>query len=102
MELKPGLRLRSTVCSTEAIIIKAPAGDADLRCGGFPVTLLGKEVAASAQPDSAFQTGTLIGKRYVDENDDLEVLVTKAGKGSLSLGNAPLKEKPAKKLPSSD
>jgi hypothetical protein len=44
--------------------------------------------------------GTLLGKRYVHE--DLEVLCTKAGKGSLSVGGVRLPLKEAKPLPASD
>ncbi len=42
-----------------------------------------------------------MGKRYVDENG-AEVLVTKAGKGTLSVGSTPLTIKEAKPLPASD
>ena len=101
MELKPGFRLRSAVCETEAIIIKSPVGDTDLRCGGVPVASIGSAPSGDAV-HPAFQGGTLIGKRYVDDEDRLEVLVTKPGKGSFSLGEILLKEKPAKKLPSTD
>jgi hypothetical protein len=101
MELKPGIRIRSRVCESEAVIIRSPAGHIDLRCGGFAMSPLAAPSLGSTL-DAAFQGGTVIGKRYVDDSDGLEVLVTKAGKGSLSLGAVALKEKPAKKLPSSD
>jgi hypothetical protein len=42
-----------------------------------------------------------MGKRYVDDGD-AEVLVTKAGAGSLSVGSTPLALKEAKPLPASD
>jgi hypothetical protein len=42
-----------------------------------------------------------MGKRYVDDGD-AEVLVTKAGAGSLSVGATPLTLKEAKPLPASD
>jgi hypothetical protein len=48
-----------------------------------------------------FSEGTAMGKRYVDESG-AEVLVTKAGAGSLSIGNTPLVLKEAKPLPASD
>ena len=34
MDLKPGTRLASAVCETEVVVVKAPAADVDLRCGG--------------------------------------------------------------------
>ena len=42
-----------------------------------------------------------MGKRYVDESG-AEVLVTKAGAGTLSIGASPLTLKEAKPLPASD
>ncbi len=47
-------------------------------------------------------SGTLLGKRYGDRGPGLELLCTKAGEGSLSLGDEPLPLKDAKPLPSSD
>ena len=43
-----------------------------------------------------------MGKRYVDEAGDLELLCTKPGEGSLTLAETPLTVKGAKPLPSSD
>jgi hypothetical protein len=42
-----------------------------------------------------------MGKRYIDDTG-AEVLVTKAGSGSLSIGTIPLVVKEAKPLPASD
>src|SRR3954462_10202249 len=101
MELKPGTRLRSQVCSAEVIVVKAPAGAVDLCCGGAPMV----PVDATPEPraiDDAHRGGTLLGKRYADEAAGLEILCTKAGDASLSLGPAPLPVKEAKPLPSSD
>ena len=44
----------------------------------------------------------VLGKRYVDEDDTLEVLCTKPGAGTLAVGGRPLVLKSAKPLPSSD
>ena len=46
MELKPGQRLASAVCDTEVVVVKAPAADVDLRCGGHPMTLKGEAAPA--------------------------------------------------------
>jgi hypothetical protein len=101
MELKPGTRLRSQVCSTEVIVVKAPDGDVDLACGG--ATMIPFDAAAGAGAlDEAHGGGTLLGKRYADETTGIEVLCTKAGQGALSLGSTPLPVKDAKPLPSSD
>ena len=85
MQLKPGQRLTSPVCDTEVVVVKAPAADVDLRCGGHPMTVKG-ETGPAAELDDDHRKGTLIGKRYADEGVGLEVLCTKAGEGSLSIG----------------
>jgi len=46
--------------------------------------------------------GTLLGKRYVDPDETVEVLCTRPGDGSLSIGDMLLDLKDAKPLPSSD
>ena len=102
MELKPGMRLRSVTCSTETIVVRAPAGDVDLRCGGAAMSAMSAAGAAATGVaiDAAHANGTLMGKRYAD--DTLELLCTKPGAGSLSLGDVALEVKGAKALPSSD
>ena len=40
VELKPGARFQSTVCSTEVIVVKG-AGEVDLTCGGAPMVASG-------------------------------------------------------------
>ena len=44
----------------------------------------------------------MVGKRYEDTDAGLEVLCTKAGPGSLSIGARAMTQKDAKPLPSSD
>ena len=100
-QLKAGTRVQSAVCATEVMVIQAPDGDADVRCGGAPMQEIGAEKSGGALDESA-SNGTQIGKRYVDADGTLELLCTKPGEGSLSLGAAPLALKEAKPLPSSD
>ena len=52
--------------------------------------------------DGASGEGTLLGKRYVDDDAGLELLCTKAGPGTLHCDGRPLGLKGAKPLPSSD
>jgi hypothetical protein len=101
MDLKPGMRLQSTVCSTQVVIVRS-GGPADLRCGGHELVPLGGAMTEGATVDRSHASGTLLGKRYVAAEAGLEVLCTKAGDGSLSLGDQPLLQKAAKLLPSSD
>ena len=62
---------------------------------------VGGEKPADAVLDPAFADGNAMGKRYVDDGG-AEVLVTKAGAGSLSVGATALVIKEAKPLPASD
>jgi hypothetical protein len=102
LELKAGTRLRSVVCDTEVMVILAPAAAVDLRCGGLPMAAIDAETPAGASLDPAAASGTMLGKRYVSDSGDLEVLCTKPGEGTLALAATPLALKEAKPLPSSD
>ncbi len=100
--LKVGSRMKSAVCSTEVIVISAPDADVDLRCGGAPMIGPDEQAPDGAALDGSAAGGTALGKRYVSEAGDLEVLCTKAGEGTLAIGATPLALKEAKPLPSSD
>lgn len=101
MALKAGARFKSAVCDTQVMVIKAPAGEFELSCGGAP--MIAPTAAAGAATLSAAHAGeTLIGKRYVNADESVELLCTKGGKGSLALNGTPLDVKQAKQLPSSD
>jgi hypothetical protein len=100
--LKPGLRLKSAVCATEVMVIRAAPGEAQLECGGREMLAVTESAPADARLDPALAQGSLIGKRYVDAEERYELLCTKAGEGSLALSGAPLGVKQAKALPSSD
>lgn len=100
VELKPGARFQSTVCTTEIIVVKG-TGDADLTCGGAPMVAAGTG-ERSGEPAEGAADGTLLGKRYSDADDTIEVLATKAGDGSLAVGGTPMTVAQAKTLPASD
>ncbi|MEU7815951.1 hypothetical protein [Pseudonocardia sp. NPDC049154] len=96
--LRPGLRLRCRTCTAEVVVVRPGSGVGPLECGGAPMTA--EDVTAPAvTPDGP---GVLLGKRYTDESRTLEILVTKAGAGPLSLGGVALTLKAAKPLPASD
>lgn len=101
-DVKPGARYRSAVCDTEVIVIKARRSSLDIRCGGQPVVALGEPLPENLVATPAFTQGTLLGKRYTDDEEILELLCTKGGTSSLSLGGTALQVKEAKPLPSSD
>ena len=98
---RAGQQLISAVDGTAVIIIKAPAGEATLTCGGVAMGAAGEPISA-AKPDPSLMGGTQIGKRYVDEADTIQVLCTKAGDGTLALDGRPLAIQAAKPLPASD
>ena len=98
--IKNGSRLKSQVDQTQIIVVRAAPSLVELRCGGAPMVDLDADTA-TAELDPEFAGGTAVGKRYVND-DAAEVLVTKAGTGSLSIGRVALQVKEAKPLPASD
>jgi hypothetical protein len=96
--MKPGTKLKSAVCDTEVMVVRA--AEAVIECGGVPMT---EERPAERKPVvAAFAEGTKIGKRYVNSAGTVELLCVKAGQGSLSIAGEALKVKDAKPLPASD
>jgi hypothetical protein len=124
VQLRQGQRLRSQVCATEVIIVRRADTDVDLTCGGSPMVDLNTgprpdsapapagapapadglapAPAGAPAPPPALAGGNEMGKRYVTEDGSLEVLVTKAGTGTLAVSDTPLQTKEVKPLPSSD
>ncbi len=102
MQVKPGSRLKSQVCDTQIVIVRVPSADLDIRCGGVAMVGTSDSVAEGLVLDAHFSDGSLMGKRYADESDAVEFLCSRAGAGSLSIGEAKLDVKGAKALPSSD
>jgi acyl-coenzyme A synthetase/AMP-(fatty) acid ligase len=99
MTLKPGARLRSQVDATEIIIVRPPAAEAILTCGGHPMVGVGEE-AATGLAVTEEGGGTQLGKRYTSPKDEgLEVLVTKPGTAGLAFGGVGLVMKEAKRGP---
>jgi hypothetical protein len=97
---RPGDQLASAVCTTRVVVVRAPSdGQPVITCGGTPMV-----PAASAKPPTPADTAvtTLIGKRYVNAADTLEVLCTASGAGELSCDGVAMSLKAAKPLPASD
>jgi hypothetical protein len=84
------------------VIVRGPSEPTDLRCGGQPMVDVAAENVERSDVAAPFDGGSLVGKRYVDPDESIEVLCTKAGAGSLSIGDAALAVKGAKPLPASD
>ncbi|MDB5583555.1 MAG: hypothetical protein JWR80_8731 [Bradyrhizobium sp.] len=98
--LKAGSKWKSAVCDTQVMVIKGPPGEHELSCGGAPMIAATEAGGGALDPDRA--EGTLMGKRYVNADEALEVLCVKQGEGSLYLDGEKLGPKQAKALPTSD
>jgi hypothetical protein len=96
--VKPGTKLKSTVCDTEVMIIRC--GDGTIECGGSVMAEAKPE--ALAEISASHANGSLMGKRYVDAAGTFELLCVKPGKGSLSVDGTAMIIKEAKPLPASD
>jgi hypothetical protein len=104
LRLKPGDQLASTVCTARVVVVRVPAGQGEggqpvIECGGSPmVAATPGAKPAPPGPDAA----TVIGKRYVNGDGDVELLCTSSGTGPLGCDGAPMTLKAAKPLPASD
>ncbi len=97
-DMKPGTKLKSVVCDTEVMIIRAGTGT--IECGGAAMAEVKPDSLGTV--DAGHSGGSLIGKRYVDAGGSFELLCVKPGKGSLSVDGTALSVKDAKPLPASD
>lgn len=97
MQTRAGLKLRSTACSTEVIVVRPAATSVELTCCGAALT---PDEVAPPMSDEAPEV--LLGKRYTDEETGLELLCTKSGPGGLAADGRALLLKGTKPLPSSD
>ena len=102
MTLKPGTRLFSAVCDAEMIVVKAPAGEIDLTMGGVAPLTSADQRQPGTTPADGHDGGVMMGKRFVDDAGELELLCTKAGVGAPAVGGELLVLKEAKPLPASD
>jgi hypothetical protein len=103
MRNKVGARFRSAVCDTEVVVVRAAEDAIELCCGGAPMLdLRAPRSAGAGAVDDAADGGTQVGKRYIDPDTGVELLCTKAGKGSLAVGGRLMEIKVAKPLPATD
>ena len=100
--LRPGQKLHSAVCDAQLIVVRAPATEVELGCGGSPLLDQDQEPDGAVTLDPVLGEGPLLGKRYADDELGLELLCSRAGKGALTVDGRPLEVKGAKPLPSSD
>lgn len=101
MKLKAGQKLVSATDATSVVVVRSGDSEVTVTCGGADMTdAPGPADKVPGDPSQA--DGTQIGKRYADEDLGVELLVTKAGTGTLALNGTPLQIKGARPLPASD
>jgi hypothetical protein len=98
--VKPGDHLRSRVCATEVIVVKAPSVHVAIACGGDAMAFKDQQVAVAGTGGAG--PGTLLGKRYADDELGLELLCVRGGAGQLSVDGRELRLREARPLPASD
>ncbi|MET8976510.1 hypothetical protein ABZX85_12940 [Streptomyces sp. NPDC004539] len=97
---RPGDQLASPASTARVIVIRAPKElTGAIECAGQPLLPAAQLTAPPVAPGTP---DVLIGKRYVDAGDTLELLCTASGTGELTYGGEPLTVKAAKALPASD
>ncbi|APH02411.1 hypothetical protein ACFY2Y_13160 [Janibacter hoylei] len=102
MKLTVGTTLASAVDGATVIVVRAGDDDVELTSGGLAMYDPKSDEAPQGEPDGSQLGGVQIGKRYVTEADDVELLATKPGKGTLAIDGVALRLRDAKPLPASD
>ena len=103
MRPRVGQMLTSTVDTTAVIVVRCPGDELEITCGGAAMAAAnGPGSATAGIPDPDLMGGSLLGKRYADEDLGVELLCTKPGPGTLAVNGVPLSVKNAKPLPASD
>ncbi len=87
MMLRTGQKLQSAVCEAQVVVVKAPAADVEVACGGAPLLEDGQD--ASAELDPSLGDGPQLGTRYADDDTGLGLLCTRPGKGALTVDGGP-------------
>jgi hypothetical protein len=99
--LKAGTRAKCAVCDTEVMVVRTVPAEVALTCGGVEMVAMDAAKTPGAHAGTAGQVA-LVGKRYVNAADAVELLCTKGGKGELAVDGEALSVKQTKALPSSD
>ena len=100
--LKTGSRLKSAVCAGEIMVVVASADDVDLTCGGVAMLEATADVPEGGEVHPDHAVGIAMGKRYITEDESVEVLCVKAGDGSLAVDGQLMLQKDTKQLPKTD
>jgi hypothetical protein len=101
--MKPtvGAQLFSAVSDVSVVVVRAPREPTEIHCGGVPM-LSSKPPGPTHTAGAGLGEDIAVGKRYVLDDIGLEIICTKAGPGTLTIGGTALTMAKAKPLPSSD
>ncbi len=99
--LRNGLRLFGAASETECIVVTAPSEPVAITIGGHPPLASANERGDATLLDG-HDGGCVMGKRYVNADESVEVLCVKPGAGAVAVDGVLLTEKGASPLPSSD
>jgi hypothetical protein len=102
--MKTGQQMQSVVCSGKVIVLRAPKDETVvLSCGGVPMVDAKSDAVQDKQAaDPALLGGSVMGKRYVDAEANVQLLCVTAGEGTLTIDGRTMEIEAAKQLPSSD
>lgn len=100
--LKPGLRLFDVTSAGEFIVVRAPAESVNLTIGGQPAQLTPADRDAVAPPLGDAVVAALLGKRYRDDSETVELLCVRRGANLPAVDGRELHEAQVKPLPASD
>src|SRR5881275_707744 len=102
MKLTVGQTLVSTVDTTSVVVVRCPASDVTVTCGGEEMVAPRDTPTPGAGNGAPAGGGAQLGKRYTVEGVEIELLCVKAGTHPLAVDGAPATQKAAKPLPASD
>ena len=99
--LRVGTRVKCAVCETQVLVLRTIASEVELTCGG--IEMVGTDDPRTSQVHATAAGGAaLVGKRYGNSADTIELLCTKSGTGAIAVSGEVLVLKQAKTLPATD
>ncbi|MFC5338500.1 hypothetical protein [Leucobacter denitrificans] len=99
MAIKVGSQLRSTASSVQVVVVRGSEADGTLEAAGAELT---HDATANSAPNASAGETIQVGKRYVDADSGIELLVIAAGPGPIAFNGRNLTLKDSKPLPASD
>ena len=102
MQLKVGQKLVSAVDGTAVIVVRCPADEVEVTCGGHAMAPEASPPGAAMAGAPGDGVGAQLGKRYTVDGVGVELLCVKAGTHELAIDGVPAALSGARPLPASD